>query len=226
MNNEIFMSGILSVSLLLSAVSSEFLTFTTPNAFGQQAMLDSIYENKEGSAIDTTHNDNNNNKRDYGIVAVSTNDIRSAQFNTTGTNDSSVATSSNMSETIPRITVVDVVNSTYIASKEVGENESERRIGRAIRDRINDTVHTVVMSNATIISTATITNNFVDESISTSNYTRLLEIIPEQVEIALTLIRDMPQSANSQIELHSDIEMVCIANNTSLADCDMNIRIR
>ena len=82
------------------------------------------------------------------------------------------------------------------------------------------------MSNATIISTATITNNFVDESITTNNYTRLLEIIPEQVEIALTLIRDMPQSANSQIELHSDIETVCIANNTSLADCDMNIRIR
>jgi hypothetical protein len=81
------------------------------------------------------------------------------------------------------------------------------------------------MSNATIISTARITNDFVDESTTINNYTRLLEIIPDQVEAALAGIRAISQPANPLLELHTDIESVCIANVTSLADCDMNIRI-
>src|SRR5215208_6316927 len=152
------------------------------------------------------------------IVAVST---------TTGTNSSSSSVlSSNMTETIPMITVHDVINSTYTAPKEADEDESERRISRAVRDRINDIFHTVVMSNATIISTAIITNDFVDESTTINNYTRLLEIIPDQVEAALTGIRAMSQPANPLLELHTDIETVCIANDTSLADCSIDIRIR
>ncbi len=47
-----------------------------------------------------------------------------------------------MTETTPMITVHDIINSTYIAPKDVNEDESERRIGRAIRDRINDISHT------------------------------------------------------------------------------------
>jgi hypothetical protein len=165
----------------------------------------------------TGNNNNNNNVTDYNIVAIST---------TTGTNNSSSAPSSNMTETIPMITVHDVINSTYIAPKEADENESERRIGRAIRDRVNDIFHTVVMSNATIISTARITNGFLDESATINNYTRLLEVILDQVRAALAGIRAISQPANPLLELHTDIETVCIANNTSLADCSIDIRMR
>ncbi|HEX2471591.1 MAG TPA: hypothetical protein VHJ59_02455 [Nitrososphaera sp.] len=155
--------------------------------------------------------DYNNN-----IVTVST---------TTGTNDSSSAPSGNMTETIPMITVLDVINSTYIVPRDFDEDESERRISRAIRDRINDILHTVVMSNATIISTATITNGFVNESTTINNHTRLLESIPDQVEVALEGIRAVSQPTNPLIELHTDIDAVCSANNATLAECAMNIRI-
>jgi hypothetical protein len=217
MNNHIFiMSGLLSVMLLLPTITGEFLTLAAPDAFGQQVMFDSFDKDSGGSASDTTNN-NNNIITDYNIVPVST---------TIGTNGTSSAPSGNMTETIPTITVRDVINSTYIVPRDLDEDESERRIGRAIRDRINDVVHTVVSSNATIISTATITNSFLDESTSTNNHTRLLEIIEDQVDAALAGIRTMSQPANPLLELHADIETVCIANDISLADCNMNIRIR
>jgi hypothetical protein len=213
MNNQNFiMSRILSVTLLLSTILAGFLTLTAPNAFGQQIMFDSNDKNKGDSTLGT----NNNIMRDYNIVSISI---------ATGTNESSAATSSNTNQTIPRLTVHDGINSTYIVPKAVDEDESERRISRAIRDRINDIVHTVVVNNATIISTATITNGFLDESTSTNNHTRLLEIIRDQVEVALAGIRAVSQPANALLELHTDIETTCIANDTSLADCDINIRI-
>ena len=215
MNNHIFiMSGLLSVMLLPPTITGEFLTLAAPNAFGQQVMFDSLDKDSSGSASDTT---NNNIITDYNIVPVST---------TIGTNGTSSAPSGNMTETIPMITVLDVINSTYIVPRDLDEDESEGRIGRAIRDRINDVFHTVVSSNATIISTATITNSFLDESTSTNNHTRLLEIIEDQVDAALAGIRAMSQPTNPLLELHTDIESVCIANVTSLADCNMNIRIR
>ncbi|HEY6757119.1 MAG TPA: hypothetical protein VI037_06985, partial [Nitrososphaera sp.] len=221
MNNQIIIiSGILLVTLLLPTVTADFLTLATPNAFGQQAVFDNIDKGSGRRPVwDITGNNtssNNNNMTDYNIVTIST---------TTGTNDSSSVPSGNMTETTPMITVHDIINSTYIAPKDVNEDESERRIGRAIRDRINDISHTVVSSNATIISAATITNGFLDESTSINNYTRLLEIIPDQVEAALSGIKAVSQPANPTLELHTDIESVCIANNTSLANCDMNIRI-
>ena len=192
MNNQItIISGILSVTLLLPTITAEFLTLAAPNAFGQQAVFDNIDKGSGGPALDITGN--NNNVTDYNIVAIST---------TTGTNNSSSAPSSNMTETIPMITVHDVINSTYIAPKEADENESERRIGRAIRDRVNDIFHTVVMSNATIISTARITNGFLDESATINNYTRLLEVIPDPVRAALAGIRAISQPANPLLELH------------------------
>jgi hypothetical protein len=218
MNNQIIIiiSGILSVTLLLPTVTADFLTLATPNAFGQQVVLGSIDKGSGGSALDTT---SSNNMRDYNnIVPIST--------TTTTTNDGSAPPISNVNQTVPVISVVDVINSTYIAPKEVDEDESERRISRAIRDRINDVSHTVVMSNATIISTATITNDFVNETTTINNFTRLLEIIPDEVEVALAGIRAGSQSSNPLLELHTDIEMVCSANNTTLADCDMTIRIR
>ncbi len=207
------MSGILLATLLLPTITADFLTLASPNAFGQKVVFGSIDKGSAGSVSDTTNNDN---MTDYNnIVTVST---------TTGTNDSSATPSSNMNQTIPMISVVDAINSTYIAPKEVDEDESERRISRAIRDRINDILHTIVMGNATIIFTATITNSFVNESTTINNHTRLLEVIPDQVEIALAGIR-VSQPENPQIELHTDLDSVCSANNTTLAECDMNIRI-
>src|ERR671913_2097245 len=213
-NQIVLMSGILSVTLLLPTITAEFPTLATPNAFGQHVMFGSIDKGSRGSASDTT---SNNNMTDYNIVPIST---------TTATNDNSAPPFSNVNQTVPMISVVDVINSTYIAPKEVDEDESERRISRAIRDRINDVLHTVVMSNATIISTATIINDFVNESTTINNHTRLLENIPDQVEVALAGIRAVSQPANPLLELHTDIETICRANNTSLADCNMTIRIR
>jgi hypothetical protein len=214
MNNQIIIIiGILSVALLLPSMPTEFQVFATPNPFGQQVMGDSIVYDYSSSASHTI----NNRMSENNIVAIST---------TTGTNGAISTSSGNTNQTTPMISVVDVINSTYIVPTETDEDDSERRISRAIRDRINDISHTVVMSNATIISTATITNSFVNESTTINNYTRLLEIIPDQVEVALTGIRAASQPANPMIEIHTDIETVCGANNTTLAECNIKIRIR
>lgn len=214
-NQIIIVIAILLVGLLLSSIPIEFQALATPNPFGQQVMVDSIVKDGRGSASHIT----NNRMSDSNMVAIST--------TTTGTNGGAIATpSGNANQTTPMISVVDVINSTYIVPKEIDEDDSERRISRAIRDRINDVAHTVVMSNATIISTATISNSFVDESTTVNNYTRLLEIIPDQVEVALAGIRATSQPANPTIEIQTDIETVCDANNTNLAECNINIRIR
>jgi hypothetical protein len=215
MNNQIIISGILSVTLLLPTITGEFLTLTAPNAFGQKVKFDNLDKDSGGSALYTTNNDNS--MTNYNIVPIST---------TTSTTDNSVVNSSNTNGTIPLITVSDIINSTYSTPKQIDEDESERRISRAVRDRINDVLHTVVASNATIIATATVTNAFVNESININNYTRLLEIIPDQVEVALAGMRAESQPADSLLELHTDIETVCIANDTSLAECNIIIRIR
>jgi hypothetical protein len=215
MNNQIIISGILSVTLFLPTITGEFLTLTPPNAFGQQVMFDNLDKDSGDSALDTANN--NNSMTGYNIVPIST---------TTSTNDNSAVTSNNTNGTIPLITVSDVINSTYTIPKQIDEDESERRVSRAVRDRVNDVLHTVVASNATIISTATVTNEFVNESININNYTRLLEIIPDQVEVALAGIRAELQPADTLAELDTDIETVCIANDTSLAECNINIRLR
>src|SRR5918998_407607 len=209
MNNQIIIIiGILSVALLLPSLPTEFQVLATPNPFGQQVMVGSIVNDYSSSASHTI----NNRMSENNIVAIST---------TAGTNGGAISTSSgNTNQTTPMISVVDVINSTYIVSTETDEDDSERRISRAIRDRINDISHTVVMSNATI------TNSFVNESTTLNNYTRLLEIIPDQVEVALAGIRAASQPANPMIEIHTDIETVCDANNTTLAECNINIRIR
>lgn len=214
MNSQIIIIiGILSVALLIPSMPTEFQVLATPNPFGQQVMVGSIVNDYSSSASHTI----NNRMSENNIVAIST---------TTGTNAAMPTPSGNTSQTTPMISVVDVINSTYIVSTESDEDDSERRISRAIRDRINDISHTVVMSNATIITTATITNSFVNESTTLNNYTRLLEIIPDQVEVALTGIRAASQPANPMIEIHTDIETVCGANNTTLAECNIKIRIR
>lgn len=214
MNNQIIIIiGVLSVALLLPSMPTEFQVLATPSPFGQQVMVGSTVNDYSSSASHTI----NNRMSENNIIAIST---------TTGTNGAMSPSSGNTNQTTPMISVVDVINSTYIVPAESDEDDSERRISRAIRDRINDISHTVVMSNATIISTATITNSFVNESTTINNHTRLLEIIPDQVEVALAGIRAASQPANSMIEIHTDIETVCDANNTTLAECNINIRIR
>jgi hypothetical protein len=214
MNNQIILIGtiLLSFTIILSATSAEFLNFTPRSAFGQPLMFDNF--NRESSS--PVMNTSNIRMTDDNIVAIST---------TTGTNASSPALSSNLTETTPTITVTDTINSTYTAPKDLDENDSERRIARGIRDRVNDVLHTVVSSNATIITAATITNDFVNESTTTNNNTRLFEVIPDQVQIAFERIRALSQPANPLLELHADIDAICIANNTTVADCDVNIRI-
>ena len=215
-------SMILSVAILLpTTVTSGFQTSLPPYAFGQ-FMIDRTNEGNTSAAsgIRNNTNDSDSNITDQNIVAAST---------TTAINNTSAIPSNNMTKTIPAITIRDVSNSTYIASKEADQDGSDRRIARAIRDRINDLTHTLVPSNATIISNATITNDFTRESTTTiNNYTRFLEVLPVQVEIALSAImatKSLSQPASSMLELHSDIETICISNSTSVANCDINIRI-
>lgn len=214
MNNQtvIIMIGILSVSLVLHSILTESQALATSSPFGQQLVFGSVEEDSSSASYSA-----NNRMSDYNIVGIST---------TTGTNGAMPTSSGNANQTVPMISVVDVINSTYIVPREVDEDDSERRISRAIRDRINDISHTVVMSNATIISSATIANSFVNESTTINNYTRLLEIIPDQVEVALAVIRATSQPADSTLEIHTNIEAVCNANNTTLAECNINIRIR
>jgi hypothetical protein len=217
------LSIILSVAMFLPTnITSGFQT-SVANASGQ-FMIDAANEGNTSAALGTEDNATNtsdNNMTDDNIVAIST---------VTVTTNSSAAPSNTTVRTSPTITVKDVVNSTYIASKDDDESSSERRIVRAIKDRIDDLLHTVVSTNATIISTATITNDFVREVTIINNTTRLLEeVLPAQLGVALDRIRalgSISQTANSTLELHTDVEMMCIANSTSLANCDVNMRIR
>jgi hypothetical protein len=224
MKNQIMVMGmILSIAIFLSTtITSWFQTSVPPNAFGQY-MIDSTYESNSIGASNIRNNNNNsdNNMADDKIVAVST---------ITATSNSSAAPSRNVSETNTTITVNDVINSTYIASNEDDQDDSERRIVRAIRDRINDLLHTVVSSNATIISRANISNDFVGETTIVNNNTRFLEeVLPTQLGIALDRIRavgSISQTANSMLELHTDIEIMCVASSTSFGNCDISMRIR
>ena len=189
--------GILSllVTIFLPSMTAGFLTLTAPSASGQ-FMPDNTNEgNNTGSALDITTTNN-------------------------------TELSSNITETSPTITIHDVINSTFIAAKE--DEDASDRIIDAVGDRINDLLHTVVRFNATIISTATITNitnELINESaIINNNNTRFLEVLDEQVEIALDRIAVMSQPSDSTLELHTDVEMTCINYNTSLAECDIIMR--
>jgi len=211
MNNHIIgVSGILLIALVLPTMTTAFLNLAPPDAFGQQEVFDSVDKGSGLSAWSTISNYNSG----YNIIPVSISD-----------NDSKTMPLVNMNQTIPLISVVDEINSTYVVPEEVNENESERRISRAIRDRINDILHTIIMNNATITSTITITNSFVNESTTINNHTRLLEVIPDQVEVALAAIRGMSQPTNAVLELHTGIDAMCSANNATYAECNMDIRI-
>ncbi len=205
--------GILSVMLLFSTLPIGLWALAERSPFDQQVIsLGRDARHYSGYVPYIT----SNKMTGYNIVPIST---------TTGTNDTIATPSRNTTQTTPSISVIDVINSTYIAPKAIDEQDSERRIIRAIRDRINDISHTMVRNNATIISTATITNSFVNESTTTNNYTRFLQIIPDYVTVALAEIRAISPPSDPQIEVHTDIETVCIANSTSVAECDINVRI-
>jgi hypothetical protein len=213
MNSQIIIVAILSVTLLIPNIHMEIWALAIPNPFSQQVIFGSIAKDHIASAQHTK----DSKITDYNIVPVST--LRLSD-------DTIASGSRNTNQTLPMISVADVMNSTYIVPKAIDNEDSERRISRAIADRIDDIIHTLVRGNATIISTSTIANGFVNFSTTVNNHTRLLELIPDQVEIALAGIRAVSQPANPQLELHTDIETICVAGNSSLADCDINIRIR
>jgi len=209
----IFITTILSFTLILSTISAEFVTLTPRNVFGQSLIFNKFDAERSGSP---GMNLSKNRMTDDNIVEIST---------TTNTNTSSLAPSSNLTGTTPKVTVIDAINSTYAALKGLDEDESERRIARGLRDRVNDILHTIVASNATVITAATITNDFANETTTTNNGTRLLEVIPDQVHTAFERIKALSQPTNPLLELHSDIHTICISNDISLADCNVNVRI-
>ena len=209
----ILITTILSFTLILSTISAEFVTLTPRNVFGQSLMSNNFDADSSGSPL---MNMSNNRMTDDDIVEIST---------TTNTNASSLAPSSNLTGTTPKVTVIDAINSTYTAPKGLDGDESERRIARGLRDRVNDVLHTIVASNATVITAATITNDCANETTTTNNITRLLEVIPDQVHTAFERIIALSQPTNPLLELHSDIHTICISNDISLAECNVNVRI-
>jgi hypothetical protein len=220
MKNQIaimIMSMVLSVAVFVSATSSGSVNSVPQKAFGQST----VESTNEGNTNTTSNTRSNNNNRGYSTTDKNIVAVTSA----IATNNSGI-TPSNATETIPTITVHDVLNSTYLASKGNDPDGSERRVIRAIRDRVNDLLHTVVRSNATITSTANITNEFTNESITINNNTRFLEILPDQLRIALDKIRTISQPANPTLEVQTQIETVCVANSISFADCNIKIKIR
>lgn len=205
--------GILSGTLLLSTLPIGLLALAEPSPFDQQViMLGSDARHYKGYAPFIT----GSKITDYNIGHIST---------TSGFSDAIATPSRNTTQAIPAISVVDLVNSTFTAPKTIDEEDSDRRIGRAIRDRVNDIAHTMLRSNATIISDATITNSYHNESTNTNNFTRFLEIIPDNVSGALEEIREISPPSQPDIEIHSDIEISCIPSSESLGECDINVRI-
>jgi hypothetical protein len=76
------------------------------------------------------------------------------------------------------------------------------------------------------MNNATITNSFVNECTTINNHTRLLEVIPDQVEVALAVTRAISEPTNYVLVLYTEIDAECSANNTTHAECYMNITIR
>jgi hypothetical protein len=131
----------------------------------------------------TASNMINNNNSDYN-----TTDKNPASDRTTiATINSSTASSNKTTEST--ITIRDVVNSTYLASKGNVQEGSERKIVKAVRDRITNLLHTAVRHNATIISTATIINEVTNESNTINNNNTRFEILDDQAQSALANIR-------------------------------------
>jgi hypothetical protein len=198
--------------ILLLPTTAEFLTVVTSSAFGQQLITERIDKDTESSLVYSTNED----LTDQDILPVST---------PVGANISSLP-SSNGTEAIPTIRVVDIINSTYVVSKEDDQAEVDRRVSRAVRDRINDIVHTIVRSNATISSTATITSEYWNGSVTINNNTRFLEVLQDEVRHILQRIRTISPTSSPLLELHTDIQTTCIANTISFANCEINIRLR
>ena len=210
MKNRIIVVIVTFVTTLVFAAIAGLSILAAPGASGQLILDDTAGENS--SALNGT-TANSNATEDDGVATTTT----------TGANDSSVSLG-NITGTTSTITVHDTINSTYTFSKE--DEDASDRIDRVIREWFNDLLHTVARNNATIISTSTITNELLDESTTVNNSTRLFEVLETQIDLALDRIRAASQPSNSTLELHTDIEMVCINNDTSFADCVINMNIR
>ena len=122
------------------------------------------------------------------------------------------------------ITIHDKINSTFTVSKD--DPNATRIITRALRDRLDDLVHTVALKNATItISDAKITNGLTNETIILSN--NITSINSSVRRLANNVLDETtPTAASSAVQLNLITDMTCMNNNDrSSANCSIHLVI-
>ena len=122
------------------------------------------------------------------------------------------------------ITIHDKINSTFTVSKD--DPNATRILTRALRDRVNDLVHTVALRNATItISDAKITNGLTNETIILSN--NITSINSSVRRLANNVLGETtPTTGSSAVQLNLITEMTCMNNiNRSSANCSIHLII-
>lgn len=143
----------------------------------------------------------------------------------TATAQSPATTDKVENATIPQITIRDTINSTYTTSAK--NEESEKAVIKAVKDRLIDLVHTVAVRNATITSTGTITNDHSKESITVNNNnTRILEVLVDQLKAVLNRTNSVSQVSNATLQIHTETNIMCVNKGTAHATCNIEMRIR
>ena len=120
------------------------------------------------------------------------------------------------------ITIHDKINSTFTISKD--DPNATRILTRALRDRIDDLVHTVALRNATItISDAKITNGLTNETIILSN--NITSINSSVRRLANNVLDEMtPTTGSSAVQLSVVTDLTCRNNNDrSSANCSIHL---
>jgi hypothetical protein len=122
------------------------------------------------------------------------------------------------------ITIHDKINSTFTVSKD--DPNATRILTRALRDRVNDLVHTVALRNATItISDAKITNGLTNETIILSN--NITSINSSVRRLANNILGGTTSTTGSSaVQLNLITEMTCMNNiNRTSANCSIHLII-
>jgi hypothetical protein len=121
------------------------------------------------------------------------------------------------------ITIHDKINSTFTLSKD--DPNATRILTRALRDRVDDLVHTVALRNATItISDAKITNGLTNETIILSN--NITSINSSVRRLANNVLDETTPTTGSSVQLNLITDMTCMNNNDrSSANCSIHLII-
>ncbi|HZC88943.1 MAG TPA: hypothetical protein VE199_04925 [Nitrososphaera sp.] len=122
------------------------------------------------------------------------------------------------------VTIHDKINSTFTVSKD--DPNATRILTRALRDRVDDLVHTVALRNATItISDAKITNGLTNETIILSN--NITSINSSVRRLANNILGGTTSTTGSSaVQLNLITEMTCMNNiNRSSANCSIHLII-